>query len=88
MSTGAGSLVTIGDALPAPRRWQPVARGAEARPLQALLERTAAAHIEGGRRPAGFALGELVDRGEPLRLALDAAGNAINKVGKRDPMPA
>ncbi|WP_456340347.1 IS21 family transposase [Streptomyces ipomoeae] len=50
LPTGAGRRVTTGDdALPPPRRSQPA--GPETGPLQALLNRTAAAHIEVGRRP-------------------------------------
>ncbi|WP_455431697.1 Mu transposase domain-containing protein [Streptomyces capillispiralis] len=50
LPTGAGRRVTTGDdALSSPRRSQPPK--AEAGPLQALLNRAAAANIEVGRRP-------------------------------------
>ncbi|MEU0120059.1 IS21 family transposase [Streptomyces bobili] len=50
LPTGAGRRVTTGDgALPPPRRSQPARP--ETGPLQALLNRAAAAHIEVGRRP-------------------------------------
>ncbi|MGW4550245.1 hypothetical protein ACWEN4_28450 [Streptomyces violaceorubidus] len=50
LPTGAGRRVTTGDdALPSPRRSHPPK--AEAGPLQALLNRAAAANIEVGRRP-------------------------------------
>ncbi|WP_424862924.1 IS21 family transposase [Streptomyces sp. MMS24-I29] len=49
LPTGAGRRVTTGDALPAPRRGQ--SAGPENGPLQALLNRAAAAHVEVGRRP-------------------------------------
>lgn len=50
LPTGAGRRVTTGvGALPSPRRSQPPK--AEAGPLQALLNRAAAANIEVGRRP-------------------------------------
>ncbi|MDT0616461.1 IS21 family transposase [Streptomyces sp. DSM 40712] len=51
LPTGAGRRVTTGDdALPSPRRSQPPPK-ADAGPLQALLNRAAAANIEVGRRP-------------------------------------
>ncbi|MFI5987706.1 IS21 family transposase [Streptomyces sp. NPDC051555] len=49
LPTGAGRRVTTGDGLPSPRRSQPT--GSQASPLQALLSRSAAAHVEVGRRP-------------------------------------
>ncbi|CAM5374857.1 hypothetical protein STENM327S_09023 [Streptomyces tendae] len=49
LPTGAGRRVTTGDALPSPRRGQSL--GPEAGPLQTLLNRTAAASVEVGRRP-------------------------------------
>ncbi|MFI2780691.1 IS21 family transposase [Streptomyces sp. ALB3] len=49
LPTGADRRVTTGGALPSPRRGQPA--GPEAGPLQALLNRTAAASVEVGRRP-------------------------------------
>nr|WP_031174300.1 IS21 family transposase [Streptomyces durhamensis] len=49
LPTGAGRRVTTCDALPLPRRDQAV--GPEAGPLQALLNRAAAANVEVGRRP-------------------------------------
>ena len=49
LPTGAGRRVTTGDALPSPRRGQHL--GPEAGPLQALLNRAAAASVEVGRRP-------------------------------------
>ncbi|WP_251142903.1 IS21 family transposase [Streptomyces sp. McG8] len=50
LPAGAGRRVTTGDGtLPSPRRSQPPK--AEAGPLQALLNRAAAANIEVGRRP-------------------------------------
>ncbi|WP_406385730.1 Mu transposase domain-containing protein [Streptomyces sp. NBC_00211] len=49
LPTGKGRRTTTGDVLPQPRRERP--RGEEAGPLQALLNRAAAAHIEVGRRP-------------------------------------
>ncbi len=49
LPTGAGRRVTTGDALPSPRRGQPL--GPEAGPLQTLLNRTAAASVEVGHRP-------------------------------------
>ncbi|MFE6848979.1 IS21 family transposase [Streptomyces sp. NPDC057686] len=49
LPTGAGRRVTTGDALPSPRRSQPT--GSQTGPLQALLSRSAAAHVEVGRRP-------------------------------------
>ncbi|MEV0280156.1 IS21 family transposase [Streptomyces sp. NPDC050610] len=49
LPTGAGRRVTTGDAVAPPRRNQPL--GPDAGPLQALLNRAAAAHIEVGRRP-------------------------------------
>lgn len=49
LPTGAGRRVTTGDALPSPRRGQP--SKTEAGPLQALLNRAAAANVEVGRRP-------------------------------------
>ncbi|MCL6739518.1 IS21 family transposase, partial [Streptomyces neyagawaensis] len=49
LPTGAGRRVTTGDALPSPRHGQAV--GLEAGPLQALLNRAAAANVEVGRRP-------------------------------------
>jgi transposase len=49
LPTGAGRRVTTGDALPAARRSQ--SAGPETGPLQALLNRAAAANVEVGRRP-------------------------------------
>ncbi|MQY16918.1 hypothetical protein SRB5_71220 [Streptomyces sp. RB5] len=49
LPTGAGRRVTTGDVLPSPRRGQPL--GPEAGPLQALLNRAAAASVKVGRRP-------------------------------------
>ncbi|WP_030872393.1 IS21 family transposase [Streptomyces sp. NRRL S-37] len=49
LPTGAGRSVTTGDALPSARSGQPL--GPEAGPLQTLLNRTAAASVEVGRRP-------------------------------------
>ncbi|MFE9368141.1 IS21 family transposase [Streptomyces sp. NPDC006978] len=49
LPTGAGRRVTTGDALPSLGRGQPL--GPEAGPLQTLLNRTAAASVEVGRRP-------------------------------------
>ncbi|CAM5534137.1 hypothetical protein STENM327S_00299 [Streptomyces tendae] len=49
LPTRAGRRVTTGDALPSPRRGQSL--GPEAGPLQTLLNRTAAASVEVGRRP-------------------------------------
>ncbi len=49
LPTGAGRRVTTGDAVAPPRRNQPP--GPDTGPLQALLNRAAAAHIEVGRRP-------------------------------------
>ncbi|WP_457784807.1 IS21 family transposase [Streptomyces mirabilis] len=49
LPTGAGRRVTTGDDLPSPHRGQPL--GAADGPLQALLNRAAAAHVEVGRRP-------------------------------------
>ncbi|MEU6278661.1 IS21 family transposase [Streptomyces populi] len=49
LPTGAGRRVTTGDALPSPRRSQP--SEASSGPLQALLNRSAAARVEVGRRP-------------------------------------
>jgi hypothetical protein len=50
LPTGAGRRVTTGDdVLPPPRRGQP--SGPETGPLQALLNRAAAASFEVGRRP-------------------------------------
>ncbi|WP_438829323.1 Mu transposase domain-containing protein [Streptomyces sp. HUAS TT20] len=49
LPTGAGRRVTTGDVVPPPRRNQPL--GPEAGPLQALLNRAAAASVEVGRRP-------------------------------------
>ncbi|TDU73559.1 IS21 family transposase [Streptomyces sp. KS 21] len=49
LPTGAGRRVTTGDALPSPRRGQPTSP--QTGPLQALLSRSAAAHVEVGRRP-------------------------------------
>jgi hypothetical protein len=49
LPTGAGRRVTTGDPLPSARRSQPLKQ--EAGPLQALLNRAAAASIEVGRRP-------------------------------------
>ncbi|MFG3552189.1 IS21 family transposase, partial [Streptomyces sp. NPDC047725] len=49
LPTGAGRRVTTGDALPSPRRSQ--SAGPETGPLQALLNRAAAANVEVGRRP-------------------------------------
>ncbi|WP_443042815.1 IS21 family transposase [Streptomyces sp. NBC_00370] len=49
LPTGAGRRVTTGDDLPAIRRSEPL--GAANGPLQALLNRAAAASVEVGRRP-------------------------------------
>ncbi|MET9915340.1 IS21 family transposase [Streptomyces sp. NPDC006476] len=49
LPTGAGRRVTTGDSPPSPRR-EP-APGPQAGPLQALLNRAAAARVEVGRRP-------------------------------------
>jgi len=49
LPTGAGRRVTTGDDLPSLHRGQPL--GAADGPLQALLNRAAAAHVEVGRRP-------------------------------------
>ena len=49
LPTSAGRRVTTGDALPSPRHGRPL--GPEAGPLQTLLNRTAAASVEVGRRP-------------------------------------
>ncbi|WP_442817916.1 Mu transposase domain-containing protein [Streptomyces sp. NBC_01591] len=49
LPTGAGRRVTTGDVPPQPRREQPL--GPEAGPLQALLNRAAAASVQVGRRP-------------------------------------
>ncbi|WP_443043183.1 Mu transposase domain-containing protein [Streptomyces sp. HM190] len=49
LPTGVGRRVTTGDALPSSRRGQ--AAGPQAGPLQALLNRAAAANVEVGRRP-------------------------------------
>lgn len=49
LPTGAGRRVTTSDPLPSAHRSQPLKQ--EARPLQALLNRAAAASIEVGRRP-------------------------------------
>ncbi|MET7666423.1 IS21 family transposase [Streptomyces sp. NPDC005463] len=49
LPTGTGRRVTSGDGPPATRREQPL--GPEAGPLQALLNRAAAASVEVGRRP-------------------------------------
>jgi len=49
LPTGAGRRVTTGDSPPSPRR-EP-SPGPEAGPLQALLNRAAAARVEVGRRP-------------------------------------
>lgn len=49
LPTGAGRRVTTSDAPPSPRRSQSL--GPETGPLQALLNRAAAASIEVGRRP-------------------------------------
>ncbi|WP_435835341.1 Mu transposase domain-containing protein [Streptomyces avermitilis] len=49
LPTGAGRRVTTGDDLPSPRRGQPL-RAADG-PLQALLNKAAAAHVEVSRRP-------------------------------------
>jgi transposase len=49
LPTGAGRRVTTGDAPPSPRRGELL--GPETGPLQALLNRAAAASIEVGRRP-------------------------------------
>ncbi|MCT9094367.1 IS21 family transposase [Streptomyces sp. ASQP_92] len=49
LPTGAGRRVTTGDDLPSPRRSQPT--DSQTGPLQALLSRSAAAHVEVGRRP-------------------------------------
>lgn len=49
LPTGAGRRVTTGDSLPSPGRGQPVGSGTG--PLQALLNRTAAARVGVGRRP-------------------------------------
>ncbi|MGW1729069.1 Mu transposase domain-containing protein [Streptomyces sp. NPDC002306] len=49
LPTGSGRRVTTGDDLPSPRRGRPL--GAADGPLQALLNRAAAAHVEVGRRP-------------------------------------
>jgi hypothetical protein len=49
LPTGAGRRVTTGDAPPSPRRGQHL--GPETGPLQALLNRAAAASVEVGRRP-------------------------------------
>jgi transposase len=49
LPTGAGRRVTTGDTPPSARRSQPT--GPQTGPLQALLDRTAAANVEVGRRP-------------------------------------
>ncbi|MBP2056259.1 hypothetical protein J2Z21_009277 [Streptomyces griseochromogenes] len=49
LPTGAGRCVTTADALLSPRRSQPLGSGTG--PLQALLNRSAAASVEVGRRP-------------------------------------
>lgn len=49
LPTGAGRRVTIGDAVPSARRSQ--SAGPQTGPLQALLNRAAAANVEVGRRP-------------------------------------
>ncbi|WP_460061411.1 Mu transposase domain-containing protein [Streptomyces sp. YKOK-I1] len=49
LPTGKGRRTTTGEVLPQPRHERP--RGEEAGPLQALLNRAAATHIEVGRRP-------------------------------------
>ncbi|MFD4577851.1 IS21 family transposase [Streptomyces sp. NPDC058417] len=49
LPTGAGRRVTTGNDLPAPRRGRPA--GEPNGPLQALLNRAAAANVEVGRRP-------------------------------------
>ena len=49
LPAGAGRRVTTGDDLSSPRRSQPP--DSQTGPLQALLSRSAAAHVEVGRRP-------------------------------------